>query len=186
MDELNAILGNQRQVLESLLFRLLGARSLLSTGETRFLSWAAADVERAAARVREVEVRRWSHLQSLTPEGQEPPRLRELAECHGEPLRSLLEDHRQALGRLVGEVAAVMEATEECALQAHAQLLASTPVGATATTHSHLGTRTVASRRRPRAAGGDALDREIAAAGYEALTVASNRLSLPSLLRFLS
>jgi hypothetical protein len=186
MDELSAILSSQRQVLESLLFRLLGARSLLSTGETRFLSWAASDVERAAARLREVEVRRWSHLQSITPEGAEPPRLRDLAESQPEPLRSLFEDHRRALGRLVAEVAAVMEATQEYASQAHAQLSASAPVGASARSGSHLGTRTVSSPRRPRDSGSDALDREIAAAGYEALIGASSRLTLPSLIRFLS
>ena len=58
MEDLLGVLGRERQVLENLLFRLLEARSLLATHETRFLHLAAEDVEAAAERVREVELRR--------------------------------------------------------------------------------------------------------------------------------
>jgi hypothetical protein len=52
VDELLAVLGRERHVLGNLLFRLLEARGLLATGESRFLHLAARDIEAAAETVR--------------------------------------------------------------------------------------------------------------------------------------
>lgn len=58
VDELLGVLRWERQALEHLLYRLLEAKSLLLVDERRFLHLAAEDVEAAAERVREIELRR--------------------------------------------------------------------------------------------------------------------------------
>jgi hypothetical protein len=168
VDDLLAVLGRERLVLGNLLFRLLEVRGLLATGESRFLHLAARDVEAAAEAVREVELTR-ALLEPLA----EGLTLAELAARAPSPLDGILDDHRIAIGRLAAEVGAAIEATTELAEHGLArvrgrQLVAVGP----------------APRRKP-VAPVDDLDREIMAAGYEAVLTASARLMLPSLVAFL-
>lgn len=166
LDELLGVLSRERQVLEHLLFRLLEARGLLATEETRFLHLAARDVEAAAESVREVELRR----ALLEPLG---GTLLELAASSPPPLDSILHDHRRAIGRLAAEVGAAIEATSELAEHGLARLRG-----------AELADRPPPPRRRP-VAPADDLDREIMAAGFETVLTASSRLVLPSLVAFL-
>ncbi|MCU1487044.1 MAG: flagellar protein FlgN [Actinomycetia bacterium] len=168
VDELLAVLGRERHVLGNLLFRLLEARGLLATGESRFLHLAARDVEAAAEAVREVELTR-ALLEPLA----EGRTLRELAANAPSPLDAILHDHRVAIGKLAAEVGAAMEATTELAEHGLARVRGRQLVA--------VGS---APRRRP-VAPVDDLDREIMAAGYEAVLTASARLMLPSLVAFL-
>jgi hypothetical protein len=168
VDELLAVLGRERLVLGNLLFRLLEARGLLATGESRFLHLAARDIEAAAEAVREVELTR-----ALLEPQAEGRTLRELAASSPSPLDGILHDHRIAIARLAAEVGAAIEATAELAEQGLARVRGRQLVAVGSTT-----------RRKP-VAPVDDLDREIMAAGYEAVLTASARLMLPSLVAFL-
>jgi hypothetical protein len=123
-----------------------------------------------------------------------------------EPWTSLLDDHRMALGRLVGEVGAALESTHDLAVAGLERVLT-----ASNETHGrperlddvgdHLGTRwardsmgddrrelrsTLQPKRSRPFADLDDLDLEITAAGYEAVLTATDRMTLPSLFTFLS
>ena len=204
VDELVDVLNRERHLLENLVFRLIEARGLLATGEARFLGWAASDIEAAAAAVREVELRRATVLAGAT--NGPLPTLAMLVADTSEPWTSLLEDHRMALGRLVGEVGAALESTHDLAVAGLERVLTASndtdgrperldDVG------DHLGTRwardttgddrrehrsTLQPKRSRPFADLDDLDREITAAGYEAVLTATDRMTLPSLYTFLS
>lgn len=168
-DDLLAVLGRERHALGHLLFRLLEARGLLATGETRFLHLAARDVEAAAAAVREVELTR-----ALLEPIADGRTLRELVEAAPPPLDGILHDHHMAISRLAAEVGAAIEATSELAEHGLARVR---------------GSETAMAGPPPRPirplAPMDDLDREIMAAGYESVITASSRLMLPSLVAFL-
>jgi hypothetical protein len=166
-DDLLAVLGRERHALGTLLFRLIEARSLLASGESRFLHLAARDVEAAAAALREVELTR-AMLEPLA----EGITLRELVAESPSPIDGILDDYRIAIGRLAAEVGAAIEGIAELAERDLARVRG--PVLAS-----------VGTSRRRSAAPVDDLDREILASGYEAMLTASSRLVLPSLVAFL-
>ena len=167
-EDLLSVLSRERHALGNLVFRLLEARGLLATGETRFLHLAARDIEAAAAAVREIELTR-ALLEPLAS----GRTLQELVAEAPAPINEILEDHRAAIGKLAAEVGAAIEATTELAehglAHAHGEALVTPPPPP---------------RRKP-VAPIDDLDREMIAAGYEAVLTASSRLMLPSLVAFL-
>jgi hypothetical protein len=168
VDDLLTVLGRERHVLDNLVFRLVEARGLLLTGESRFLHLAARDVEAATEAVREVELTR-AIVEPCDPS----TTLREMATAAASPLDAILDDHRAAIGRIAAEVGAAIEAITELAEHALATLRTRELVAAGGS-----------SRSRPRAPL-DELDREIMASGYEAVLHATARLTLPSLVAFL-
>lgn len=203
VDELVDVLGRERHLLENLVFRLIEARGLLATGEARFLVWAASDIEAASAAVREVELRRATVVGALAEGGQ--PTMASLVTNAVQPWSTLLDDHRVALARLTGEVAAALESTHDLAAAGLERVRSSGRCGDDADDlddmGDHLGARwarahhddgrrdpgsTLQPRRSHPFAGLDALDREIIAAGYEAVLTATNRMALPSLIAFLA
>lgn len=104
IEELAAVLSRERRLLEFLLFKLTAARLLLEDEEHRFLPWAATEVQRAAQRVREVELIRGTLVSSageLT--------LAELAAQSEEPWRDLLGEQRRDLVQLLGEITSVTD-----------------------------------------------------------------------------
>jgi hypothetical protein len=199
LDELLDVLGRERVLLENLVFRLIEARGLLATGEARFLGWAASDIEAAADSLREVEMRRATIVGAVGATFL--PSLAMLVELTREPYASLLCDHRLALGRLLGEVGAALEAAHDLAeagLQ-HVRAIRERPDGGGANDPrfdppwapwNGIERRGVDASLQPRRAVPfaelDELDREIVAAGYEAVLNATARLTLPSLVAFLS
>jgi hypothetical protein len=58
MDELARLLRVERHLLQLLLFKLVERRHLLAAGETRFLGYAEAEVDRALERAQLAELRR--------------------------------------------------------------------------------------------------------------------------------
>jgi hypothetical protein len=168
MDDLLTLLGREREVLGNLVFRLVETRGLLLTGESRFLHLAALDIEAATAAVREVELTR----AIVSPRAQDRT-LRELAMASTAPLDALLDDHRAAIGRLAAEVGAAIEAIIELAEQGLTAVRAHELVGVGG------------SGRVPPKVPVDELDREIMAAGYEAVLNVSAGLTIPSLVAFL-
>jgi len=86
--------------------------------------------------------------------------LRRLAAAARPPLDSIFDDLRRQLGRLAAEIGAVLETLDELAEQGRERVESSGDV--------------------------DDLDRELVAAGYEAILGASERLRLPSLVALLA
>ena len=65
MDELARLLSVERHLLELLLFKLIERRHLLAAGETRFLTFADAEVDRALERAQLAELRRSLFIHDL-------------------------------------------------------------------------------------------------------------------------
>ena len=127
MDTLASLLGRERLLLELLTFKLVELRQLLAAGETRFLDWAADEVDRALTGMRGVELERAVILSStLTESGlDDDASLRELIALAEEPWSTILGEHRDTMVELTAEV------EEELAACRH---LARSGVGAVAET----------------------------------------------------
>jgi hypothetical protein len=101
------LLGRERTLLDVLVYRLVELRALLVSSETRFLAWAAEEVEDATAAVRAAELSR-AMLVSQMAEAwgllEETLTLSLLIEMADPPWRALLQDHRLALAALTAEV----------------------------------------------------------------------------------
>jgi len=168
-----AVLAREQLALERLLFRLHHTRGILARDDERFLGMAADELEAAAHTVRELEAARAAVVGGATSACCSDGTLRSMAEQAPEPYGSMLAEHRASLGRLAGEIGALLESTTDLAADRLAELQGDT--------HA---TRFRRSRRRRRAI--DDLDRAMAAAGYESVLAASSSLRLPSLVTFLS
>lgn len=165
MDDVLAVLSREQRALERLLFRLHHTRGVLAAADERFLGLAADELEVAAETVRELEACRAAVL-----DHDRPTTLRSMAEEADEPHSTLLHEHRAALGRLAGEVGALLESTQVLAVDRLEELQG--------------GRARYRRARRPRDA--DDLSRAIAAAGYESVLAASSSLRLPALVSFLA
>lgn len=153
VDDVVAVLAREQRALERLLFRLHHARGVLADDDERFLSIAADELEDAAHAVRELEASRSAVLRANGSS------LRDLADDSPEPYCSLLQEHRAELGRLAGEVGAMIETTQALATDRLSEL--------------------------PGRASCDDLDRAAAAASYRSVLAASDSLRLPALVNFL-
>jgi hypothetical protein len=167
VDDVAAVLAREQRALEHLLFRLQHARVVLQSDDERFLALAADELAAAADTVRELEAARAAVVAST-----DAPTLRALAESAPEPYGSMLHEHHVALGRLAGEVGAMLESTQDLATDRLAEL------------NGERAPEPRRARRRRRDA--DALDRALVAAGYESVLRASASLRLPSLVSFLA
>jgi hypothetical protein len=166
MDDVLAVLDREQRAMEHLLFRLQHARGVLMAADERFLGLAADELGLAAECVRELEACRAAMVDRGSP-----VTLRALAAAADEPHSTLLHEHRAALGRLAGEVGALIESTQELAEDRLAELR---------------GGRPRYRRTRRRAVHVDDLDVALAAAGYESMLSASSSLRLPALVSFLA
>ena len=118
MDELAGLLTRERRLLEVLLFKLVTARHLLAAGESRFLTWAAAEVQRATERVREAELLRATAVNRLARAAGIPDdalTLKALASQSPQPYQAIFEDHRAAFFELVAEIEEVTAANRDLA-----------------------------------------------------------------------
>jgi hypothetical protein len=111
LGQLSAILWQERELLEDLLFTLRNQHDVLVGGQTRWLGRADAAVAATTRAVQTVEVLRAIEVEGLVTQlGLEPnASLREIAEAASEPWRDVLCEHREALRSLATEVD---EATE--------------------------------------------------------------------------
>lgn len=111
MEKLTSVLWRERELLESLLYRLEVEELIMSSGRTRWLSAAAREVEEVVSALREVEILRSvatmeaGDLLGLGPD----PRLSELIEAAEEPWRSILGDHRETFLALTDDIARVAQ-----------------------------------------------------------------------------
>lgn len=103
---LSALLWRERELLETVLYRLVAQQRLLAAGDVRWLAHADQDVHDALEAVREHDVVRAVEVDLVARTHQLAPdvALRELAAAAPEPWPALLQDHRDALRELTAQI----------------------------------------------------------------------------------
>lgn len=115
MENLSLILWRERELLETLLFKLEEEQLVLSSGRTRWLNRAAREVESVIVTIRETEVLRAVAADEVAAAlGIAPnPSLLTLIETVDEPWRTILEDHRQTFLQVTTELTELAEANRD-------------------------------------------------------------------------
>lgn len=170
MEQINAILEREEEVLETLLFKLVAVRLLLESGELRFLSRATREVERARTRAREVDLVRAATVADLRA----GVTLRDLATGAPEPWPGILRDHHDLLASLVAEIEVTAHRNS---LEARAGLEALRP--------ARLATTVPGAPVDALQAGDDELARLARGASFDAVLGTAAKLRMPDLLDFL-
>ena len=98
MEDLSLVLWRERELLETLLYKLEVEKLVLATRSTRWLAAAAREVELVLETVRETELLRAVAADAAAASVglASNPSLRALAEAVDEPWRSILLDHHKA------------------------------------------------------------------------------------------
>lgn len=156
MDELAGVLNRQKQMLEVLVYRVEILRHLLSKGETRFLGFATAEVDHAAAMLRAAEQDRTDLVARFALErGLDPASLslKALSEQAG-PYAPMFDRLRSEFLSLTDELEALVRASKVLAGRGIAEvdrILSMLSGGGTPNAALTYGPS--ADRRRPRALG---------------------------------
>jgi hypothetical protein len=106
LSEVAAVLWRERDVLEDLLFALIEQQLLLESGHTRWLARADAAVQEAAKAVQSHEVLRAIEVEMMAQQHGLPAdvTLLEIVDHVPEPWPTVLQEHREALRALTGEI----------------------------------------------------------------------------------
>lgn len=112
MEKLSLVLWRERELLDTLLYRLEVERLLLAAGRTRWLVHATQDVEAVLSTLRETELlRAVAADEAAAALGLgTAPSLRSLVEAVEEPWRQVFTEHREAFLTLTREIAELAEA----------------------------------------------------------------------------
>jgi hypothetical protein len=115
MEDLSSVLWRERELLETLLFKLEVEQLVLATGRTRWLAPAAREIEEVLDAVRETELVRAVHSDAVATElGLEPnPSLQQIADASEEPWRSIWLDHRETFTAVAAEITEMAENNRE-------------------------------------------------------------------------
>lgn len=115
MEDLSAVLWRERELLETLLFKLEVEQLVLATGRSRWLPSAAREIEEVLDAIREIELLRAVEADALAATlGLQPnPSLREIAEACDEPWRGIWLDHRESFTTVAEEIQAMAENNRE-------------------------------------------------------------------------
>lgn len=115
MEKLSHILWRERELLETLLYRLEVEQLVMASGRTRWLLRAAKEIEPVLETIRETEVLRAVAADEAAAQVGLPPNpsLRALAEAAPAPWDSILADHRQAFAALAADITAMADANRE-------------------------------------------------------------------------
>ena len=115
MEKLSLILLRERELLDTLLYRLEVEQLVLASGRTTHLMRAARDVEACLDTLRQTEVMRSvaadeaaEHV-GLAPDSP----LSALAEASPEPWRTILLEHREAFVEITRQVSAMAETNRD-------------------------------------------------------------------------
>lgn len=150
MEDLSLILWRERELLETLLFKLEVEKLVLASGDSRWLATAAREVEAVLESLRETELLRAVAADAAAASiGMSAnPSLRALAEASAEPWRSILMDHRVAFLGYTEEIMAIATVNREL-LSAGQSATRDLFLGLTehADSYSHTGTAVVDERR---------------------------------------
>ncbi len=115
MEKLSQILWRERELLDSLLFKLEVEQLVLSAGRSRWLMKAASEVESVLHRLRQTEVLRAVAADdaAMSIGLEQNPSLRALAEALDEPWQSIMMDHREAFYQVSKEISALADTNRE-------------------------------------------------------------------------
>ena len=115
MEKLSQILWRERELLETLLFKLEEEQMVLAGGRTRWLTRAAREVENVLDTIRETEILRAVAAEEVAAELglTANPSLRALADAVAEPWHTLLLDHHEAFTAATREIGALADANRE-------------------------------------------------------------------------
>jgi hypothetical protein len=121
MQELSLVLWRGRELLDMLLFKLEEQQLVLASGRTRWLPYAAREVETVLDSLQQTEL-----LRATTADAAAAamglggsPSLRALAEASAEPWRSILFDHREALAAVAAQITEMATSNRELITAAH-------------------------------------------------------------------
>jgi hypothetical protein len=107
MHELSALLWKERELLETLLFKLDEEQLVLTTGKTRWLERAARETEQVTGRLRDVGLARTVEVAAVARDwgGSQDATLRDLVALAPDDVwREILESHLRGLLALVGQI----------------------------------------------------------------------------------
>ncbi|HEY0773366.1 MAG TPA: flagellar protein FlgN [Nocardioidaceae bacterium] len=115
MEDLSAVLWRERELLETLLFKLEVEQLVLATGRTRWLAPAAREIEEVLDAIRETELLRAVEADALAMElGIGPnPSLQDIADRSDEPWKSIWLDHRETFTSVTAEITSMAENNRE-------------------------------------------------------------------------
>lgn len=111
MEDLSAVLWQERELLETLLYRLEVEQLVLAGGRTRWLPAAAREIDACLEHIREVELLRAVAVDTVAAElGLEPnASLHEIADSCEEPWCSIWLDHREAFTTVAAQIGQLSE-----------------------------------------------------------------------------
>lgn len=115
MEDLSLILWRERELLETLVYKLEIEKLVLASGQSRWLAVAAREVEGVLESLRETELlRAVAADEAAAAIGMASnPSLRALAEASAEPWRSILMDHRDAFLGYTDEIMQIASVNRE-------------------------------------------------------------------------
>ena len=115
MEDLSSVLWRERELLETLLFKLEVEQLVLATGRTRWLPTAAREIEEVLDAIRETELLRAVLADAVAQAlGLEPnPTLQQIADASDEPWKSIWLDHRETFVSVSTEITAMAENNRE-------------------------------------------------------------------------
>lgn len=117
---LSSVLWREREILETLLYRLEIQQMLLMSGRTQWLVRASGEVEAVLETVGRAELQRAVEFDRVAQElGLEPnPSLSELAAASAEPWQEMLNDHYRAFMDVATRIQTVTSSNREMAAAA--------------------------------------------------------------------
>ena len=110
--ELSALLWKERELLETLVFKLDEEQLLLTAGKTRWLERATRETELVTSRLRDCGLARTVEVAAVAEEwgGSQDATLRELVALAPDTVwEEILESHLQGLLELVGQITTVRD-----------------------------------------------------------------------------
>lgn len=115
MEKLSLVLWRERELLESLHFKLEVEQLVLASGRSRWLMHAARDVDAVLATIRETEVlRAVAADEAASAIGMSSnPSLSALAEAADEPWSSIFTEHRAAFVSSTADITALADSNRD-------------------------------------------------------------------------
>ena len=115
MEDLSSVLWHERELLETLAYKLEVEQLVLASGRTHWLAAAAREVENVLDRIRDVEVLRAVEVEAVAQElGLESnASLQEIAAASAEPWGSIWLDHREAFTMVAAQIRQLSESNRD-------------------------------------------------------------------------
>jgi flagellar biosynthesis/type III secretory pathway chaperone len=114
--DLSALLWQERELLELLVFKLEEEQLLLTSGKTRWLHHATREVEQVLERLRDIGLARAVHAAAVATQWgiDDGASLREISAAAPDgPWGELLGAHLQAMTALVGQISALRDSNQQ-------------------------------------------------------------------------